>query len=216
MSLSCILLILSQAAPASNLVKDVPAGHWAQGAVKEVVSRGVMMAPGGVFAGGKTVTRRELAIVLAAFGRALEKGPWPGSGAKPVKQAYRDKVTLDDRPVTRYELAAVLSRAARYIESGLPRPGKKPLSRSEAFPPKPKITLPRSDPAYGAVTYLISRDMAFDKSVALKPSGQPVTPKEVATALGWAIMGLNSRVTDEPQNRDEISPPPHQHRPRPK
>src|SRR5688572_21839418 len=126
MSLSFVLIVLSQAMPASTSIKDVPAGHWAQAAVKEVVSRGVMMAPGGVFGGGKTVTRRELTITLAAYARALEKSAWPGSGAKPVKQAYRDKEMLDDRPVSRYELAAVLSRAARYVESGLPRPGKKP------------------------------------------------------------------------------------------
>jgi len=209
-----VLLLLSQVASASAPLTDVPAGHWALGAVKEVVARGVMKAPGGLFGGGKPVTRRELALTLAAYARALEKGPWPGTGATPVRQPYRDKDLTDVRPVSRYELAAVLRRAARFVEAGLPRPGKRPLSSSEAFPPRPKITVAKSDPAYPAVTYLVSRGMAFSDSVVLKPGSQPVKPKELATAVSWVMIGLTDRVTDEPQNREEITPPPHQHRPK--
>ncbi len=209
-----VFLLLSQAVPANAPTSDVPAGHWAQGAVREIVSRGVMKAPGGVFGGAKTVTRRDLAITLAAFAAALAKGPWPGSGARPVRQAHRDKDLTDIRPVSRYELAAVLSRTARYVEAGLPRPGKRPISSSEALPPKPKVTVTRSDPAFAAVTYLVNRGMAFKDSVVLKPGSQPVKPKELATAVGWVMIGLTDRVTDEPQNREEITPPPHQHRPK--
>ena len=209
-----VVLLLIVGAPAAAQVTDVPAGHWAKAAVSEVVARGVMKAPGGRFNGGATVTRRELTTTLAAFGRSLESGPWAASGAKPVKQAHRDRKLSDSRPISRYELAAVLSRAAAYIGQGLPRPAGKVFGASEALPDKPKVTLAKTDPAYSAVTYLVDRRMAFGESVVLKPGNQPVKPAELATAVAIVIVGLTDRLTDEPQNREDLGEPP-SHRPKP-
>jgi hypothetical protein len=82
------------------------------------------------------------------------------------------------------------------------------LSSSKALPKPATVTVDRSDPAYSAVVYLAKNRMAFDTSVALKPGPQPVTAAELAEAVAMLIIGLNDRLTDEPQNREEIGPPP--------
>lgn len=46
--------------------KDVPAGHWAEDAIKIVSNAGIMNGlPDGTFGLGKTVTREELAAIIA-------------------------------------------------------------------------------------------------------------------------------------------------------
>ena len=191
-------------------LSDVPATHWARAAVLEVVSRGVMNAPGGKFHGGDKVNRRELAITLAAFARSLEKGHWPKTPVRPVKK-LQGAASLSES-VTRYQLAAVLSRAARYVGQGIPKATGKTFGESEALPPKAKVSVPRSDPAFEAVTYLAQNRMAFGNSVALQPGPQPVTGAELADALSIMIVGLDDRLTDEPQNREDLGPPPSERR----
>jgi len=219
MKLSLLWVLAASNLPvvAHAQVTDVPSGHWAAGAVKEVVAKGVMKAPGGTFGGGKNITRRELAITLANFAKSLEKGSWTAAGSTAVKQTYRDRTNTGNAAVTRYELAAVLSRVARHAAQGIPKPGPKVFGQTEAFPPKPAVNVPRTDPAHESINYLINRRMAFADSVVIKPGNQPVTPKELVVAVSWVLAGLSDQHTDEPQNREDLGPPPsHQHGPRPK
>ena len=169
-----------------------------------------MKAPGGKFAGSTPVTRRELAVTLAAFARNLDQG-WAGSGTKPVAKTVRDRGPLATGSVSRYELAAILVRAAGYAAKGVPKARGKVYGNSEAFPPAPKVTLSPSDPAYESVKYLASRRMLLGSSVLMKPGGQPVTPSELTLAVSWVLIGLSDQYTDEPQNREELTPPPNRH-----
>ena len=206
------LPILLLAVPAAAQVTDVPGGHWAEKAARQMVSLGIMKAPGGKFKGSGKVTQRELVTTLAAYARVLEKG-WPADAGKPVGKAHRDGKLTNTGAITRYELAAVLSRAAAYSRPGVPRDRSNVFGKSEAFPPAPKVTLPPSDPAYEAVRYLAARRMIPSNSALLKPSARPVLPLQLASAVSWVLVGLNDRYTDEPQNREEIAPPPHRHKP---
>ena len=203
-----VLLSLACCGASGQTLSDVPASHWARTVVREVISRGVMEAPKGRFEGARKVTRRELAITLAALARSLEQGKWTGTNAPALKRDI-DATKPAAQSVTRYELAAVIGKVARYAAKGLPRATGKAYPPSEALPAEaPKIAVAKSDPAYESVAYLVKNRMAFAPSVALKPGSQPVTGKEVAQALAMMIIGLNDRLTDEPQNRDDLGPPP--------
>lgn len=204
-------LVLSTAAQGQTL-HDVPRGHWAREAVAEVVQRGVMSAPGGRFDGLRKVTRTELAVTLANMARSLERGAWPKSSAKPPKPDGRSS-DWRRQPVTRYELAALLARAARYAAAGLPKPSGKTFGRSEALPPPVTVkSVSKTHPAYASLTYLAKNRMVWPNSVLLQPGAQPVTGEQVVSALAQLIGGLNDRLTDEPQNRQDLGPPPgHKH-----
>jgi len=187
---------------------DVPGGHWARQAALEVVQRGVMNAPGGKFDGRRTVTRTELAVTLANLARSLEQGAWPKTGSKPSKPGTTNG-DWRQKPVTRYELAVLLSRAARYAMAGLPKSTGKVFGASEALPPPVKISsVPKSHPAYASLAYLAKNRMIWPKSVLRQPGAQPVTGAQVVDALAQMIGGLIDRLTDEPQNREDLSPPP--------
>lgn len=63
---------ISAAALAANPFSDVPAGHWAYGAVARLAAEGVVDGyPDGSFQGSKTMTRYEMAQITA---KALAKG----------------------------------------------------------------------------------------------------------------------------------------------
>ncbi len=201
-TLPLVLLLLARPAGAQL---DVPAAHWAHTAVSDVVSRGVMQAPGGKFQGSRPVTRRELAGDLMRFAQSLQRGDWPKTGVRSVREPAAGDPS---RPITRYELAGVLSRMARYAAQGLPRFAGKAYLQSEALPPRPRIQVPRTDPAYPAVAYLVQNRMAFASSIVLQPSNQPVTAKQASMAVAQVIVGVDDLLTDEPQNREDLGPPP--------
>lgn len=47
---------------------DIPAGHWAMDAVKELTDKGIVQGyPGSEFKGNQPITRYELAVTLARF-----------------------------------------------------------------------------------------------------------------------------------------------------
>ncbi|MGC8666780.1 MAG: S-layer homology domain-containing protein [Chthonomonadales bacterium] len=211
MHLVLLAVLISQAASTGSRLppvpNDVPGSHWARAAVADVVSRGVMTAPGGKFRGAQLVTRRELAITLAALARSLLAGRWPKDSAIPLRPSG-GFAQSPSGPVTRYTLAAVISKVARYVAAGLPADRHKVFYGSLIFPSRPKILVPKSDPAYSAVAYLVDGRMAFPPSIVLKPGPQPVTGREVSQALVIMIAGLTDRLTDEPQNREDLGPPP--------
>jgi hypothetical protein len=73
-----ILVVLSLAASisgtaaAANPFSDVPAGHWAYAAVAKLAAAGIVDGyPDGAFRGGRTMTRYEMAQIVA---KALAKG----------------------------------------------------------------------------------------------------------------------------------------------
>jgi hypothetical protein len=54
--------------------------------------------------------------------------------------------------------------------------------------------------------------MVWTNSALLKPGTQPVTGAQVVTALSQMIGGLTDRLTDEPELRETLGPPPgHKH-----
>ena len=66
----------------------------------------------------------------------------------------------------------------------------------------------KTDPIYADLQYLAKNRMVWPKSVLAKPGSEPVTGKEVASAAVSVITALIDQRTDEPQNREEIGPPP--------
>ncbi len=193
-------------ATAQNL-KDVPAGHWARAEVEDVVSRGVLTAPDGKFGGAQRVTRRELAISLAKLAKSLEKGAWTRMGAAVPLKHNADQGSAE-KLVTRYQLAWVFSRIARYVAAGLPKSTGKTYFLSVQLPPIPKVTIPKTDPSYESIVYLANSKMAPGSSPLLRAGNDPISGKQLAECMASMVAGLNDRLTDEPQNREEISPPP--------
>jgi hypothetical protein len=185
-------------------VRDIPSGHWAAGAVREVVNRGILSAPDGKFDGDRAVTRRELTIALAQFAKSLLGGKWKAASAT---AAPPDTGKLQRKTVTRYELAATLAKIGPSAAAGLPAARPKPVYGSEVFPHSAKVKAPPTESGYAAAQYLAREHMAFGNSVALAPGSSPVTPAEVKSAVTQVLVGLVDRLTEEPQNREEIAPP---------
>ncbi len=207
LALTGAAILLALTANAQTL-RDVPNGHWARPAVLEVVRLNIMGAPGGKFNGTRTVTRRELIVILERLAKSLEAGKWQKTGAPRVNEKIKAK-SWRDRPVTRYELAAVIHRLALYAAQGLPKATGKVYNTSEALPPPVTLTdVPRSDPSFASLDFLAKNRMIWPGSPLLKPGTQPVTGAQTSQALSQMISGLNARLTDEPQNREEIGPPP--------
>jgi hypothetical protein len=187
---------------------EVPASHWASAAVKAVISRDVMDAPGGKFDGARKVTRIELANTLARFAKALEKGAWQGSAASAANRKQPAAAAWESSSITRYELAALLDRVGRNVMQGLPKPAGKTFGESEAFPPASLDKVPKSSPAYDSLAYLVKNHMLWGNSILLNPTSASVTGKDVVAAITMTIAGLNDLLTDEPQNREDLGAPP--------
>lgn len=63
---------------------DVPAGHWAYGAVESLRARGLLQGyPNGSFRGSRTLTRYELAVALSSALAALQAAPRGGLPGPP-------------------------------------------------------------------------------------------------------------------------------------
>ncbi|MBP2652304.1 MAG: S-layer y domain protein [Firmicutes bacterium] len=61
----------SVAAAANNPFDDVPANHWAYGAVNQLVKAGIIVGNNGAFQGDNTLTRYEIAQIVA---KAISRG----------------------------------------------------------------------------------------------------------------------------------------------
>jgi hypothetical protein len=168
-----------------------------------------MIASDGKFRGGDPLTRTELILAMAALGRSLERGEWTTANGKPFKSLESDAPSPKiSKVVTRYEAAAVIARLARFAAAGIPK-GSVRYSKSIVLPKVESIsTVKPSDPAYASVQYLAQNRMIAPGSILGKPGPQPVTGKELAGAAAAVITGLVDARTDEPQNREEIGPPP--------
>jgi hypothetical protein len=168
-----------------------------------MIGHGIMTAPGGKFNGTAYVTRTELANALAQCARVLEKGNWKPSGSAVVsspKNAGWKKERL-----SRYELAALLSKTVRIVQRGLPAVQGKVYNASEGIPSRPKLPdALKTSAAYASLQYLAAGRMLWSDSPLLKPDSRPLTGAEVSNALIQMIVGLNDRYTDEPEKREEI------------
>jgi hypothetical protein len=206
-----LLLMTFGIAACAEAPKDVPAGHWARKDVEAALQRGVMTAPGGKFNGAARVTRTDLIQTMARFGQSLEKSAWSRATGRQAR--IKDRPAVSSQSVTRYELAAVVARMGRYAAAGIPKAGSKRYGESVALPKPATVTkVPASDPAYASVQYLAKNRMIWPESVLSKPGNEPVTAKDVADAVAAVISAVIDLHTDEPQNREEIPPPPgHNH-----
>jgi hypothetical protein len=169
-----------------------------------------MSAPGGKFGGAAHITRSELIQTMAAFARSVEKGAWqPGTGKRFQSNPDAQPPASLSKPVNRYQLAAVLARMGRYAAAGMPKPGPKRFGDSPAIPdPSSMSGVNKNDPSYADLQYLLKNRMVWTKSVLAKPGPQLVTGKDVAAASVAVITALIDQRTDEPQNREDIGPPP--------
>jgi hypothetical protein len=75
------------------------------------------------------------------------------------------------------------------------------------------VKIPKTDPSYDSIVYLASNKMAPGSSPLLKPGNNPITGKQLAQCMASMVAGLNDRLTDEPQNREEIAAPPNRRQP---
>lgn len=77
--LSLLLLIAFTVTAFANPFSDVPFTHWAYDAVAKLSSRGIVTGfPDGSFKGNRTMTRYELAMVVARLTAAMEDGSHKG------------------------------------------------------------------------------------------------------------------------------------------
>jgi len=164
-----------------------------------------MQAPNGRFKGESKVTRRELAITLARLAKSLEKGDWASKPASPVSAGG---AAASNGPVTRYVLAVVLNKVARVMSVGLPRAAGREYHGSVVLPKPQTVTISKSDPAYDSLAFLGKHRMLETHSFLLKSGDEPVTGKQVSESLSAMAAGLNDRLTDEPQNREDLGEPP--------
>ena len=97
---------ISGTALAANPFSDLPAGHWAYGAVAKLAAAGVVDGfPDGTFKGDKTMTRYEMAQIVA---KALAKGAI-GADDKLVSEFADELDNLGVR-VSKLEKNATMSR----------------------------------------------------------------------------------------------------------
>jgi hypothetical protein len=208
---AAVALLAALGAPAltqSDLPGDVPQSHWAAESVRVVLRAGVLTAPGDRFAGARRVTRAELIAVLVRVVRKLEARSWPTTEPSPLP-ARASAQQWQKRPVTRYDLAAVLARVVPYAVAGLPaRSASRPVY-SEAIPDAPNLSKVRASAAVKReLKYLADRRMVWPRSPLLEPERKTVTGRQLADALSQVIAGLNGRMTEEPKDEPELTRPP--------
>lgn len=197
-----VVLLGTGRAPAG--ATDVPARHWAQDQVRILVGNRVMDAPQGRFRGQSPITRTELALALAAAGRALETHLWPVA-AGPALAAARAPRGWEKRSATRYDAAVAIFKVTGYLASTLRGKPDRRAGDSEALPDRPTIgAAAAGGPAAAALRYLVRARMVWPDSVLLNPGSDPVTCAQLAKALAQFSAGAVDRMTAEPEIRPDI------------
>ncbi len=189
-------------------IPDVPQNHWARSSVYCVVSTNVLPLIEGKFNGANKVDRRDLAIALAAFGKALEAGKWPRGSPKPLSTKLAGK-PAGTTEISRYQLAAVLDRVGRLFMERRPNPGSKRFGASTALqPPIDLKMVSPSDRALPALKYLVKNHMMFGKAILATSGTKPVTSDQLAIAVSMVVAGAIDKLTDEPEMREPLDPRP--------
>ncbi len=187
---------------AAPLPPDVKAGHWAAPFVQAALANGVMsLMDGREFHGEAKVTRQQASMLLARLAQTLEAGRWQIQPSRPIGSGALKTLEHGDwaaQRVTRYEMAKILANMGDYVANGLPRPdgAAKNLGKSEALPPRPILKIPRANPAYAALAYLVEARMVTPKSPLLKADDTPILGGEMSHALAEMVTGLVDRQTD--------------------
>ena len=187
---------------AGELPPDVRSTHWAASFVDETLSNHLLSLPDGKeFHGEAKVTHVQAVYALAKLAKMLEAGEWKAHTSRPVSDKVINSVTESDwrtQKVTRYEFAKVLASMADYVTNGLkrPAPGSKDLGKAVAIRPKPTITLDKSHPAYGALSYLVEARMLTKGSPLLLADTKPLLGAELSHALSDMVTGINDRATE--------------------
>ncbi|MFA5480509.1 MAG: S-layer homology domain-containing protein, partial [Candidatus Muiribacteriota bacterium] len=102
LSLTLVMIFVLSFMAVANPFSDVPFSHWAYDAVAKLSARGIITGfPDGTFKGQRTVTRYELAMILA---RLMAKMDTPGG--LPANFSLEDRRTVERLTV---ELADELS-----------------------------------------------------------------------------------------------------------
>ena len=195
-----------------SLPPDVRPNHWAASYVQEALDNGVMGLPDGKeFHGEAKMTHSQTVIALAKLAQMLEAGTWKSSPSRPVPDSVLKPLEHGDwktQRVTRYEMAKVLASMGDYVAHGLPRLGAnaKNLGQSEIFPPKPKIALPKTHPAYTALAYLVDNSMVLPKSPLLAADDKPLLGGELSRAVADMAVGVTNRLTEVGKDENGDSP----------
>lgn len=190
-----------------SLPSDVKSEHWAAASVQKALENKLLSLTNGKFNGEAIVTHTQAVIAVARLAQVLEAGKWKAEASVPVPGKVittLEQGNWQQRPLTRYTLATVLTKFGNYLANGIPKPepGSKDLAQSIALPPKAKVTVAKSHPAYEALTYLTSRKMLWPGSPLLNPSDKPVKGAEISQALTELATGLNDRQTSLGHDED--------------
>jgi hypothetical protein len=200
LGLAACLLIGSLRAHSDTLPPDVRPDHWAAKAIPQALQNGLLsLQEDKKFHGDAKVTRNQTAIALARLAHELEDNSWKKLSSTPVSdKAFiaQEETDWKKQLVSRYVLAFALTRFGNYVMNGLPRPkpGVKDLGKSDILETV-KITLPRTHPAYEALTYLAKNRMIQPDSPLLKSGDTPIQGAELSHALAEMTVGLNDRLT---------------------
>lgn len=180
---------------------DVRSGHWAEKSVMQALDNRVLSLENGKFRGDAKVTRGQAIIALAALAKSLEQGTWKRLNSATVStksDSMIDRTAWEKQGVSRYTLAIVLSKFGNYFVNGVERAGKddKDVAKSGVFPPKPKITVARTHPAYSALAYLVGKNMIRPGSGLLKADNAPLLANDLSVAVSEMAFGLTNQVTE--------------------
>lgn len=215
--LSAALLLLTVSALA--LPPDVRPNQWAAADVQQALENHILQVePDGLFHGEQKVTRQQAAIAIARLAEALQNNAWHARPSKPVPS--RVAITLrqrkwQNRPVTRYILAATLCRIGNYVAKGITRAPANAADRAKSnILPAVKIALPPSNPAYNALVYLAQHREIGPDSPLLKADPNPITGAQWSLALAQMVTGLNDQLTSLGHDEEGNTPDKSFHKPK--
>jgi hypothetical protein len=201
-------LLIAAAPIKAQTPNDIPANHWAAKAAAETIRHGILTTTNNQFRGTQPITRTEMANAIAKLAQTLENGTWTNTQTPPLQNPAALETPADIRTVTRYETAALLCKIAAYTQKALPKPPAKPILQSTALPNiklNPKL---KNTPAYTSLQYLAQNRMLSPNSPLLTTQPNTLNTAQVTKILADLILGITDRRTDEPQNKDTITPKP--------
>ncbi len=193
---------------AQSLPSDVRANHWAAESVKVALQNKILaLQPDKAFHGEAKVTKTEVVNALAATAQLLDTNQWKAHKSKallPLADNIVEGKEWRTQPITRYALAKILVQSADLFTNSIQRanPTSKDTGKSIKIPPKPKVTLAATHPAYKAVSYLANHKMLYASSPYLNPDDKQTTAAEVSAGLAHLLIGLIDRHTDMMKDAD--------------
>lgn len=202
-----VLLVLflsmnARAFSAGNPFSDIPFGHWAYNAVTKLASNGINQGYGdGTFRGDRSINRYEVATMIARilakkannFGGDVSNfsdvpsGHWASrsvklSSAAGINKGYSDGSFRGDRNITRYEMAAVVSR--------LMSKGNDMLTTTETTTEMPFMDVPAGHWAYDFVKDLAGKKFIEGYGDGTFRGDRNITRYEAAVMLSKVMASM--------------------------